>query len=81
MANVNETTTEQTVETTQETAQKRFKSPVLWAAVVAQIVSILLMVGVINVSLGDVINQVAGGVLQLGVLIGVLNNPTDKVGW
>ncbi len=72
-------TTEQV--TTQETTQKRFRSKVLWAAVVAQIVSILLMVGVIDVSLGDTINQVAGGVLQLGVLIGVLNNPTDKESW
>lgn len=72
-------TTEQV--TTQETAQKRFRSKVLWAAIVAQIVSILLMVGIIDVSLGDTINQIAGGVLQLGVLIGVLNNPTDKVSW
>ncbi|MGI6176676.1 MAG: phage holin [Christensenellales bacterium] len=61
--------------------QKRFKSPVLWAAIAAQIVSILLMVGAIDVALGDTINQVVGGVLQLGVLIGVLNNPTDKERW
>jgi uncharacterized membrane protein len=57
--------------------QNRFKSPVLWAAIVAQVVSILLMVGVINVGLGDTVNQVAGGIIQLLVLVGVLNNPSD----
>jgi len=60
---------------------ERWKSPVLWTAIVAQVVSILLMVGAINVGIGDQVNQVAGGVLQLLVLVGVLNNPTDKTNW
>lgn len=58
--------------------QNRWKSPVLWAAIVAQVLSILLMVGAIDIAMSDLVNQVAGGVLQLGVLVGVLNNPTDK---
>jgi len=61
--------------------QKRLKSPVLWAAIVAQVLSILLLVGVIDVGLSDTISQVVAGVLQIGVLVGVLNNPTDKEGW
>ena len=61
--------------------QNRWKSPVLWAAIVAQIVSILLMVNFINVGLGETINRVAGGLLQLGVLVGVLNNPENKTKW
>lgn len=58
--------------------QNRWKSPVVWAAIVAQVVSILLMVNAIDVGLGETINTVAGGVLQLGVLVGVLNNPENK---
>ena len=61
--------------------QNRWKSPVLWAAIVAQVVSLLLMTKVIDAGMGDLVNQVAGGVLQLGVLVGVLNNPTDKQNW
>lgn len=45
------------------------------------VVRILLVVGVINVGLADQVNQVAGMVLQLGALVGVLNNTTDKLGW
>lgn len=58
--------------------QNRLKSPVLWAAIVAQVLSILLLVGVIDVGLSETINQVVASVLQIGVLVGVLNNPTDK---
>jgi len=58
--------------------QNRWKSPVLWAAIVAQVLSILLMVKVIDITTSETINQVMGGVLQLGVLFGVLNNPTSK---
>ncbi len=61
--------------------QNRWKSPVLWASVVAQILSILVMTGVIDTGLTETVNQVAAGVLQLLVLIGVLNNPTDKKSW
>lgn len=61
--------------------QNRWKSPVLWAAIVAQVVSLLLMTKVIDAGMGELVNQVSGGVLQLGVLVGVLNNPTDKQDW
>ena len=57
--------------------QNRLKSKVLWAAVVAQIISLLLALGVIDTTLGDTVNQITAGVLQLLVLFGVLNNPTD----
>ena len=55
--------------------QNRFRSPVVWAAVVAQILSILILMGVINVAQQEVINGVVASVLQLLVLFGVLNNP------
>ena len=57
--------------------QNRLKSKVLWAAVAAQIVSLLLALGVIDTTLGATVNEITAGVLQLLVLFGVLNNPTD----
>ncbi len=59
----------------------RFKSPVLWEAIVAQVLSILLLTGVIDVGQSEWITSVAAGVLQLLVLLGVVNNPTDKTNW
>jgi len=59
--------------------QSRFKSPVFWGAVVAQIISIGQISGLwakYGVDIG-VVGDVVAGVLQLGVLFGLLNNPTD----
>ena len=61
--------------------QNRWRSPILWAAIAAQVLSILLMVGAIDIAMSDLVNQVVAAVLQLGVLAGVLNNPTDKQNW
>lgn len=58
--------------------QDRFKSPVVWAAIVAQIISLLITLGVIDTGMGATINEVAASVLQLLVVFGVLNNPTSK---
>lgn len=57
--------------------QSRWKSKVLWASIVAQVVVILIMTGVINLQQGEFINQVATALLQLLVLFGVVNNPTN----
>ena len=57
--------------------QNRLRSKVVWASVAAQIVSILVLVGVIDTGLGETINIIAGGVLQLLSTFGILNNPTD----
>lgn len=64
-----------------ETKQSRWRSKLLWAAILAQVVSILMMVGVIDVGLGETINNVGGGVLQLLSLLGIVNNPTDSAHW
>ena len=60
------------------TIKERLKSPVTLAAIVGQIVTILLMVGAISTGAGDTVNNVTAGVIQLLVLFGVLNNPTHK---
>ena len=61
--------------------KERLKSPVTLAAIVGQIVTILLMVGAINTGAGDTVNNVAAGFIQLLVLFGVLNNPSDRTGF
>ena len=58
--------------------QNRFKSPVVWAAVVAQILTIIIVLDVINVAQQETINQVVAAVLQLLIAFGVINNPTTQ---
>lgn len=60
--------------------QNRWKSPILWAGVVAQVVSLLILLDVIDVGMGDVINQAAASVLQLLAIFGIINNPTNANG-
>lgn len=61
--------------------QNRFKSPVVWAAVIAQILSILIIMDVINVAQQEAVNQVVAAVLQLLVAVGILNNPVNPEGF
>ena len=63
------------------TIKERLKSPVTLAAIAAQIVTILLMVGAIDTGMGDIVNNVSAGIIQLLVLFGVLNNPANKTGF
>ncbi len=60
--------------------QNRVKSPVLWTAVAAQVVTILILLGVIDAGQGDTINAVIAAVLQALVAFGVVNNPTNGEG-
>ncbi len=60
--------------------QSRFRSPVFWSAVVAQVISIGQFTGVwtkYGIDTG-IVGDVVAGVLQLGVLVGLLNDPTSK---
>ncbi len=61
--------------------QSRWQSPVLWASIAGQILSIMLLTNAISVSDADMVNQIVAGVVQLLVTVGVLNNPTDKSGF
>ncbi len=58
----------------------RWKSPVLWAAITAQLLSIFVAVKIIDVGLSDEIRNIVSMLLQLGVTVGVLNNPTNREG-
>ena len=58
--------------------QSRWRSPVLWAAVWTQVLALLLTLNIVNVGLEDTARMVIAGVLELFILFGVLNDPTDK---
>ena len=58
--------------------QNRLKSPVVWAAVIAQILTILIVLDVINVAQQETINALVASVLQLLVAFGILNNPVAQ---
>lgn len=59
--------------------QNRFKSKVLWVAIAAQVIALLELTGAFKAVGLDagLVGDVVAGVLQLLVLFGVLNNPTD----
>ena len=63
--------------------QSRWKSPVLWTALTAQVLVILKVTGVWNL-IGipeSVVTDTVAALLQIGALVGVINNPTDAEAW
>lgn len=63
--------------------QHRLKSKVFWAAIVAQIISIGQLAGIWK-SLGvdtGLIGDITAGILQLLVMFGLLNDPTNPSGF
>ena len=58
--------------------QNRFKSAVVWGAVLAQV---LLIIGLVNPDITDEIKLVGGAVIEILTLFGILNNPTNKEGF
>ena len=58
--------------------QNRFTSPVVCAAVAAQLLTLLSTLGVISAGQSDAVGAVVSAVLQLLIAFGVLNNPTSK---
>jgi uncharacterized membrane protein len=60
--------------------QNRFKSKVMWAAAVGQIIALLQLTGAfvkMGIDAGTAGN-IAAGIIQLFVIFGVLNDPTTK---
>lgn len=58
--------------------QNRLLSPVTLAAIAAQLLSILVMAGIIDTGLSQAIEAVVVALLELLTAFGVLNNPTDR---
>ena len=59
--------------------QSRWKSPVLWSAIAAQIIALMQMTGAFKAMGLDagLVGDVVAGVLQMMVLFGILNSPTS----
>ena len=58
--------------------QDRLRSKVVWMAILAQVVIVMQVTGVLPVSDIEIVNTVVTAVIQVLVLIGVLNNPTNS---
>jgi len=58
--------------------QNRLKSPVVWGAIIAQIMSALVLLGVLDVGQSEAVSGLVAAVLQLMVAFGVMNNPTNQ---
>ena len=55
----------------------RLKSPVVWTSLAAQALSVMVLMGVFDTGVSDAVKDLVAGLLQLLVVLGVLNNPTD----
>lgn len=63
--------------------QSRWRSKVLWSAIIAQVLSLLQMTGLlakIGLDLGTV-GDVTAALLELAVILGIINNPTNSKDW
>ncbi len=58
--------------------QNRWKSAPLWIALAAQVVGLLVVVGVIDAAQSEVINGLIVALCEALTAFGVLNNPTSK---
>ena len=61
--------------------QNRWKSKILWAAIIGQVVSILVLTGVIDLGIAQQIEQIGALSLQILTILGIVNNPTDGENW
>lgn len=63
--------------------QSRWKSPVLWTAIAGQLLIVLKLTGLWTL-IGipeNVATDTVAAIIQLLVIIGILNNPTDATNW
>ena len=58
--------------------QNRWKSPVLWGAIISSIVSVLIAADVFSPTQSDAINKLLVAVLQVFAAFGAVNNPENK---
>jgi len=60
--------------------QDRWKSKALIAALIAQILSLFVISGNLELAQSEAINVAVGAILQMLVAFGIVNNPTDSGG-
>lgn len=56
----------------------RLKSKIVWVSILAQVIGVMTLYAP---ELADGTKVIAMAVIEIATLIGVLNNPTDKVNW
>ncbi len=58
--------------------RNRLKSPVFWSSLASQVLSILVLTGVIGSEWDTAISGIITAVLEAFTVFGLLNNPTDR---
>lgn len=58
--------------------QNRLRSKVVWAAIAAQVLTILLVTHIVTSETANIAEIIVASILEILVTVGVLNNPTDK---
>lgn len=64
-----------------QSKQNRWRSPVFWSALSAQLISLSVLTGLFDPGWSEVAENISCTVLELLVAVGLLNNPTDKGGF
>lgn len=62
----------------QNTTQNRWKSAPLWIALAAQLLGLLVVVGVIDAGQSEILNGLIVALCEALTAFGILNNPTSK---
>lgn len=60
--------------------QNRWKSWVLWSSVGTQVIALLVAFGIIDVGQSQAVTVAFTVLLEVFVMFGVVNNPTNKIG-
>jgi len=58
--------------------QERLRSPIVWMATLAQVLVILQATQILPSTGIELIDVVVTAIIQIAIIIGILNNPTDK---
>ena len=58
--------------------QNRWKSAPMWVALAAQVIGLLVVVGVIDAGQSEFLNALIIAICEALTAFGVLNNPTSK---
>lgn len=62
----------------QNNTQNRWRSAPLWIALAAQLIGLLVVLGVIDAGQSEVLNGLIIAICEALTAFGVLNNPTSK---
>ena len=61
--------------------QSRWRSPVFWSGIAAQIIALLLFAGVIDVTQSQIAEKIVAIALIVYGAFPMANNPTDRTGF